>query len=78
MTPIRSYTKQARGGKGVLTSKKDCNIVGAAIVDENDEVLLIGSPSSICISAKDIPVMSRIGGGNMMISGSNIIRVVKL
>ena len=78
MTPVNSYTKQARGGKGVLTSKKDCNLVGAAIVDENDEVLLIGSPSSICISAKDIPVMSRIGGGNMMISGSNIIRVVKL
>lgn len=81
MTPISEYTIQARGGKGILTFKPSpltATIAGAAIVENTDELLLIGTPSSICISASDIPVLSRTGTGNNMIKNSTINRVVKL
>ena len=78
MTPIKEYTKQGRGGKGVLTAKKDSKVVGAVVVDENDEILLIGSPTSICIKTQDIPVLSRTSVGSMMIKDSSILRIVKL
>jgi len=81
MTPISEYTIQARGGKGILTFKPSpltATIAGAAIVENTDELLLIGTPSSICISASDIPVLSRTGTGNNMIKNSKVNRVVKL
>lgn len=78
MTPIKEYTKQGRGGKGVLTAKKDSKVVGAVVVDDTDEILLIGSPTSICIKTQDIPVLSRTSVGSMMIKDSSILRIVKL
>lgn len=78
---ISDFTKQTRGGRGVFgirgIQQKDY-IIGAAVIDETDEVLLIGSPSSICISAKEIPTLGKTSIGNIMIKGSTINKVVKL
>lgn len=80
-TNISEYPLQGRGGKGVLTYKPNVQtgeIVEAILINDADTVLIVGSPSSICISAKEIPELSRIGSGNMMVKDSKINRVVKL
>ena len=46
-------------------------------IDE-DYILIVGQPNSICISAKDIPLLSRVALGNLMINGSKIKRIVKV
>ena len=67
---------QLRGGKGVAVSST--SIAGAAMIDNNDDILLVGLPNSICVSATDIPLMSRVSSGNAMIKNSKIMSVVKL
>ena len=72
---------QKRAGKGVAIYKPtniSGNIIGAAMLEDNDNVLLIGKPNSICISSKDVPVLGRNSIGNIMIKNSQIISVVKL
>ena len=78
---LDEFSLQGRGGKGVMCIKHDKSlgtIVGAEMIDENDGVLLLGSPNSICIPAIDIPRMSRTSGGAAMIKDSKIMSVVKL
>ncbi|GHA02864.1 DNA gyrase subunit A [Ignatzschineria ureiclastica] len=45
-TPIAEFTKRNRGGKGVIgiqTSERNGQIIGACIVEDHDEVMLISS-----------------------------------
>ena len=80
-TSLKDFPYQARGGRGVIAYKVSPisgNIIGGAIVDDNDEILLLGKPSSICISSKDIPQLGRTGLGNIMIKNSTLTKVVKL
>ena len=78
--PLSEYPLQARGGKGVIAYKVSPTnrVVGAAMVDEKDNLLLIGNPNSICIPAKEVPSLTRVGLGNIMIKNSHILSVVKL
>lgn len=78
--PLSEYPLQARGGKGVIAYKisPTNRVVGAAMVDEKDNLLLIGNPNSICIPAKEVPSLTRVGLGNIMIKNSHILSVVKL
>lgn len=51
-TPVEEYRAQSRGGKGLITyDKKKFNktghLVGACVVDEDDEILLINSGGTI-------------------------------
>ena len=78
---LDEFPVQARAGKGVTLYKvteTTGDIAGAAMIDNNDNLLLIGKPNSICISANELPLLSRVSTGNMMIKNSNIISVVKL
>lgn len=72
---LTEIPKQGRGGKGIKVSED--TIGGAAMVDDTDTVLVIGRPNSICISAKDIPVLSRTAVGNAIIKASQIVFVAK-
>ena len=54
------------------------DLVGAALIDNEDSILLIGKPNSICISAVDVPNLSRTSQGNIMIKNSSIISVIKI
>lgn len=77
---ISEFPLQARAGRGVVTYKPTDTtgiISGAAMVDDEDNLLLIGKPNSICISAKEIPLLTRTSMGNIMIKG-NVMSVVKL
>lgn len=77
-SPLTDYPIQGRAGKGVLTIAKEQEIIGAALVSNQDSLLLIGRPNSICVSAADIPILTRTSAGNMMIKGSKLIKVIKL
>lgn len=73
---VSEFPIQTRGGKGVIASKTP--IIGAAAVNDDSLLLLTGTPSSICISASDIPILSRTGAGNLMIKNSKITNIVKI
>jgi len=80
-TSISEYPVQGRSGRGILTYKPNAQtgeVVAAVLVNDNNNLLLSGTPSSICISASDIPELSRVGAGNIMIKNSKINKVVKL
>lgn len=67
---------QNRGGVGVIVSESF--MAGAALIDDSDNLLIIGRPNSICIEAKDISVMGRTAAGVQTVNGSKIERVIKL
>ena len=73
---VKEFLKQTRGGVGIKTS--ETTIAGACMVDDNDTILAIGTPNSICISAKDISVLGRVAQGVQVVNGSKIKRIVKL
>lgn len=78
-TDIKEFTPQMRGGKGLLIYKPSTtngSIIGAAMVKDTDKILLTGQPSSICIAATEIPLLSRNAIGNIMLK-ANISSIVK-
>lgn len=78
---ISDFTIQNRAGKGVSIYKNSItsdNLVGATIVSNDDNILLIGKPNSICISSNDIPLLTKAGMGNIMIKNSKISKIVKI
>ena len=71
---------QKRAGKGLMIYKPTSSsgkIVCGTLVEDSDMILLIGPLNSICISAKDIPLLSRPSLGNIMVKG-NINSVTKV
>ena len=81
MTYLNEYSSQARGGKGIYTYKTSSstgNLVGALNLLLTDDILILGKTNSICISAKDLPIISRASLGNVLIKDTQIERVVKL
>ncbi|MBP3801403.1 MAG: DNA gyrase subunit A [Clostridia bacterium] len=63
---------QKRAGKGLMVYKPTSSsgkIVCGTLVEDSDMILLIGPLNSICISAKDIPLLSRPSLGNIMMKG---------
>ena len=71
---------QARGGKGVFVVKgeEDTTIAGAAMVDDTDNLLLSGNVSSICISATELPLLTRNSIGNILMKNNRVMIVTKL
>lgn len=79
VTSIKEFTTQGRGGKGLVIYRPSAiygNIAGATIVTNKDTILLTGQPSSICIAASDLPLLTRTSFGNIMIK-SNISSIAK-
>ncbi len=74
---LDDFPTQGRAGKGVYICK-DIKVKGAEPVDEKTDLLIVGKPNNICISAKDLPILSRIGIGNIVIKDSKIQRVVRI
>ena len=67
---------QNRGGVGVIISEN--SMAGAALINDSDNLLIIGRPNSICIEANGISVMGRTAAGVQVVNGSKIERVIKL
>ena len=80
-TLLSDFVVQNRGGKGVIgykTNNVTGLVVGALLLSDEDKVLIVGEKNSICISAKDIPLLSKTSMGNKMIKENDIIAVTKL
>ena len=75
-TPISDFPVQGRGGKGLKIGSGD--VAGAVMVSDEDTVLIIGIPNSICLPATEIPSLARTSQGNIMIKNSTIKGVIKL
>lgn len=54
---LNEYPIQSRNGKGTITSSSE--IAGAAMVDDNDNIAIFGRPNNLCISAKEISLLSK-------------------
>ena len=72
---IEDLPKQTRGGRGTILSKKQ--IAGAAMISDEDNILLSGMSNSICISAKDIPLTGKTADGNIM-TKNRIVSITKV
>lgn len=86
-TPMKDYKIQARGGKGLLTYDKGKfdktgNLIGALVVDEEDELLLVNSDGIIIrINAGEVSKLSRATQGVKIMrvdEDSNIIAMAKV
>lgn len=74
---LDDFNVQNRGGKGSTCYKN--KIAGAATITDSDELLISGDNSSIVISVKDIPILTRTSAGNIMIKNNNkIISIAKI
>ena len=72
---------QKRAGKGLICYKptdSTGNVVAATLVSDEDNILVIGDKTSICISAQDIPELSRASIGNQIIKNSKVTSVSKV
>lgn len=72
---------QKRAGKGLICYKPN-NSTGltaaACLISDEDNILVIGDKSSICVSATDIPEMSRASIGNQILKNSKVKSVSKV
>lgn len=78
-TSIKEFNIQGRGGKGSIIYRPNAvygEIAGATMVSDKDTILLSGQPNSICITASDLPLLTKTSFGNIMIK-SNISSIVK-
>lgn len=78
---LKELPPQGRNGKGLAIFKPQGKeqLIGSLLVTDNTNLLIIGKPNSICISAKDLPIMStRTAKGNLLIENSQIISVTKI
>ena len=69
---------QKRAGKGLMCYKptnSTGNVAAATLIEDTDNVLIIGDSSSICIAGDEIPVLGRSSIGNQVIK-NNIIKSV--
>ena len=72
---------QKRAGKGLMCYKPTDStgkVAAATLVEDGDNVLIIGDRSSICIEAKEIPSLSRASMGNQVIKNSKVLSVSKV
>lgn len=76
---LSELTMQGRGGKGLSIYKPSSitgDVAGAIVLKNDMKVLLVGNPNSICISAEEVPELSRTSMGNKMIKDSHISSIV--
>ena len=73
---------QKRAGKGLaitkLTNDEYDHVSAAALISDEDNILIVGNLTSVCISAVDVPSLGRAATGNMMIKGNKIKSVSKI
>ena len=78
---IEELPRQNRGGKGLICYKENDTSgppVAIALVEDNDNLLICGNRTNLCISAQEIPVLGRVSVGNILIKGNNILLVSKI
>ncbi len=78
---LSEFVTQKRSGKGIAcykTSETTGDVIAAALISDEDNLLVCGLPNSICISATEIPLLGRTSVGNQVMKGSKILSVSKV
>jgi len=77
--PLKDFVSQTRGGKGTIVYKPTGTetVIGAAMLSDEDNILLVGNSSSICISATDVPELSKSAQGNIL-TKNKVISITKV
>ena len=77
---LSELPNQKRAGKGLAVTKLDENdfVSAAALIADEDNILIVGNLTSVCISAADVPSLGRAATGNIMIKGNKIKSVSKI
>ena len=83
-TSVDEYKIQARGGKGLLTYdkskfKKTGKLIGAEVVSDDDEVILINSEGTVIrISAGDVSVLGRATQGVKIMKAGEDVEIISM
>lgn len=80
-TNLNEFPIQGRGGKGTCVYKPTDStgeVIGSAMISDEDNIMIIGNYSSICISATDIPLIGKTGIGNVLLKNNKVVSVVKI
>lgn len=72
---LTEFPVQGKNGKGVKVSSDP--LAGAAMINDSNNILLIGKPNNICVSATEIPLLSRASAGHIMIK-NEVKSIVKI
>ena len=78
---LKEFPIQARGGKGTIAYKPTDSagvVVGAAMLSNEDNILICGNKTSICISAKEVPQISKQGVGNILLKNNIVSSITKI
>lgn len=78
---LKDFPVQGRDGKGTICYKPTAStgvLVSSCLVEDKDSILIVGDTTSICIAAKDMPVLGKASIGNMLIKNNNVISVAKI
>ena len=62
---LSELPSQGRAGKGTIITKGG-EVVGTAMISDEDNILLVGGSNAICINATDIPLLSKVAIGNKL------------
>lgn len=78
--PLTDFPLLGRGSRGVsiYKNKEEGNIIGIAMLSDEDNLLVSGNKTSICISAKDISIMSRTALGVSIIKDNRVLSISKI
>ena len=79
--PLSDFPVQKRGGKGVQCYKLSTTsgkVAAATLINDDDTLYVVGRPSSICLSAKEITSGARSAIGTQLLKGSKIMSVTKV
>ena len=77
---LTEFPIQTRGGKGTICYKLSDGVIiaGAAMISDEDNILVSGNKSSICIPAKDVPAQNKAAGGNIIVKNNLVRSITKL
>lgn len=77
---LKELPLQKKAGKGLMISKlaEGVKIVATAMLSEEDNILIVGNTTSVCLSAKDIPTLGRPATGNQLIKSFVVKSVSKI
>lgn len=78
---LKDYPVQSRGGKGTITYKptdSSGEVIGGVLINNTDNLLLVGNNSTIAISASEVPQLSKTALGNILMKDNELISIIKL
>jgi DNA gyrase subunit A len=78
---LSEFVTQKRGGKGIAcykVSESTGDVSAAALISDEDNLLICGLTNSICIPATEVPLLGRTSVGNQILKSNKLLSVSKV